>query len=95
MLLDAQLLETSRGMAVKDTYIRYPLHVVRYDVDRERNPWGLALNCYANRRPERIDPSSIRIETAADPVPTLPLVAAAPGQATRPTAAPASIRPTE
>ena len=97
VLLDAQLLETSRGMAVKDTYIRYPLHVVRYDVDRERNPWGLALNCYANRRPERIDPSSIRIETAADPAPTLPLAAAAPNPAstTRPTAAPAAILPTE
>ena len=83
VLLDAQLLETSRGVAVKDTYIRYPLHVVRYDADREKNPWGLALNCYANRRPERIDPSSIHVEAAATPAPELPRVAA--GQAQAPT----------
>ena len=78
VLLDAQLLETSRGVAVKDTFIRYPLHVVRYDADREKNPWGLALNCYANRRPERIDPSSIVVRAVADPAPAIPAVAAAP-----------------
>jgi hypothetical protein len=29
---------------VKDSFIRYPLRVVRYDVDGECNPFGLALD---------------------------------------------------
>lgn len=32
--------------AVKRTLVRYPIHVIRNDVDPERNPWGLALDCY-------------------------------------------------
>ncbi|NMG30174.1 PFL_4703 family integrating conjugative element protein [Aromatoleum evansii] len=82
VLLDAQILETSRGMPVKDTFIRYPLHVVRYDVDRERNPWGLALNCFAGRYPERIDPRALEAPIATQPAPAAPLPpAAAPSTA--------------
>lgn len=86
VLVDAQLIETSRGMPVKDTFIRYPLHVVRYDIDRERNPWGLALNCFGGRHPERIDPQALEapISPAAPPTPALPRAVVTPG-ATRPT----------
>lgn len=38
---------------VKRVLVRYPLNVVRFDVDQELNPWGLALNCYFDT-PKRI-----------------------------------------
>ena len=41
--LDLQILETYRGETIKNTAVRYPLRVVRYDVDPEQNPFGLAL----------------------------------------------------
>ena len=34
--------------------MRYALKVVRIDIDPERNPFGLVLDCYA-RAPERIE----------------------------------------
>ena len=37
------------GEAVKRSLVRYPLSVVRSDSDPEANPWGLRLNCYANK----------------------------------------------
>ena len=62
VLVDTQVLETSRGIPVKDAFIRYPLHVVRYDIDRELNPWQLAIDCYAkDARPERLDPKAVEI----------------------------------
>jgi integrating conjugative element protein (TIGR03746 family) len=63
VLLDTQIIESSRGVAVKDAYVRYPLHVVRYDVDRELNPWQLAIDCYtAQKKPERLDPQAVAVE---------------------------------
>ena len=47
MRLDMELIETVRGMTVKNPIIRYPLRVVRYAVDPELNPWGLALDGWA------------------------------------------------
>ena len=41
--LDLQVIETYRGETVKNTAVRYPLEIVRYDVDPEQNPFGLAL----------------------------------------------------
>ncbi|PMR75273.1 PFL_4703 family integrating conjugative element protein [Billgrantia endophytica] len=41
---------------VKRALVRYPLKVVRMDVDPERNPYGLALDCYRGT-PQRIAPS--------------------------------------
>lgn len=64
VLLDLQLQETVRGMPVKDAFIRYPMRVVRYDVDREKNMWGLALDCYGNQRPQRLDPSDVKAAVA-------------------------------
>jgi integrating conjugative element protein (TIGR03746 family) len=52
--LDLQLIEHVKGLEVKNTTLRYPLRVVRRDVDRERNPWGLALAGYAET-PRRLE----------------------------------------
>lgn len=42
---------------VKRVLVRYPLHVVRYDVDPEVNQWGLALDCYTGV-PQRLEAPS-------------------------------------
>ncbi|WP_422452170.1 PFL_4703 family integrating conjugative element protein [Endozoicomonas sp. ALC066] len=42
--LDLQINESLSGKNIKNSLIRYPLRVVRYDVDAECNPWGLALD---------------------------------------------------
>ena len=39
---------------IKRALVRYPIKVVRLDIDPERNPFGLALDCHA-RAPERIE----------------------------------------
>lgn len=52
--LDLELRESVKGMTVKKTTIRYPLRVVRYAVDAEANPWGLALDGYAAEGPQRL-----------------------------------------
>jgi integrating conjugative element protein (TIGR03746 family) len=38
---------------VKRALVRYPLKIVRSDVDPERNPFGLAIDCYSGA-PQRI-----------------------------------------
>ena len=53
--LDLELVEHLQGMIVKRTRIRYPVRVVRYAVDAEANPWGLALDGYAANGPQRIN----------------------------------------
>ncbi len=53
--LEAIIEESVAGMAVKKTRVRYPLRVIRYDVDRERNPWGMALDGFAEGGPVKID----------------------------------------
>ncbi len=40
---------------VKQAFVRYPLNVVRQDIDPEKNPFGLALDCY-DSPPQRITP---------------------------------------
>ncbi len=65
VLLDTQITETTAGVPVKDTFIRYPVNVVRYDVDREKNPWQLALNCYGGRSPQRLDESALSLPLSA------------------------------
>lgn len=54
--LDTEIFETVRGIRVKDTYVRYPMRVVRFEGDREANPFGLAIDCFGDdERPTRID----------------------------------------
>lgn len=72
VLLDMQLMETFRGQSIKDTFIRYPIRVVRYDVDRQRNPWRLAVDCYGSHRPARLDQDSVAAVSAGEAEPSLP-----------------------
>ncbi len=43
--LDLHIKEFMLGQNIKDIFVNYPLRVVRYNVDPESNPWGLALDC--------------------------------------------------
>ena len=52
--LDLDLLESVKGMTVKQTTIRYPIRVVRQAIDPETNPWGLALDGYSGDGPRRL-----------------------------------------
>ncbi|MGH8302982.1 MAG: PFL_4703 family integrating conjugative element protein [Steroidobacteraceae bacterium] len=51
--LDLTVDEYYGGDQVKRAFVRYPLRVIRYDVDPQGNPWGLALDCFASP-PQRI-----------------------------------------
>lgn len=42
--------------SVKRALVRYPLRVVRFDVDAEHNPYGLALDCF-ERTPQALTPT--------------------------------------
>ena len=72
VLLDMQLMETFKGQPIKDTYIRYPIRVVRFDVDRERNPWRLAIDCYGSQKPQRLSASDVRAAAAGQNALPLP-----------------------
>jgi len=52
--LDVSADEYLGSEQVKRALVRYALKVVRMDIDPERNPFGLALDCYANA-PQRIE----------------------------------------
>ncbi len=51
--LDVSADEYHGSEQVKRALVRYPIKVVRADVDPARNPFGLALDCYA-QAPQRI-----------------------------------------
>jgi integrating conjugative element protein (TIGR03746 family) len=42
--LDIHISETVLGESVKNIKLRYPIRVVRHDVNRQMNPWQLALD---------------------------------------------------
>lgn len=42
------------GEVVKRAFARYPLHIIRSDVDPELNPFGLTWDCYSSN-PQRIE----------------------------------------
>lgn len=52
--LDLDLMESVKGMTVKQTTIRYPVRVVRQAIDPETNPWGMALDGYGTEGPRRL-----------------------------------------
>lgn len=52
--LDLAIREHIAGHPVKTVNVRYPLKVVRYDVDKEVNPWGLGIDCDETTRPALI-----------------------------------------
>lgn len=55
--LDLHISETMLGEPVKERFVNYPIRVVRYNIDPEKNPWGLALDCLA-RAPTVIELAS-------------------------------------
>ncbi|MFM2588238.1 PFL_4703 family integrating conjugative element protein [Vibrio sp. TBV020] len=44
--VDLELKEYVDSTLVKHNYSRWPLRIVRYDVDVENNPWKLAIDCF-------------------------------------------------
>lgn len=58
--VDFAIDETVKGMAVKQTLVRYPLEVVRMEVDPEHNPWGLALDGYGSEQPIRLTEEDVK-----------------------------------
>jgi integrating conjugative element protein (TIGR03746 family) len=60
--LDMDVLETIDGMLVKQASVRYAVRVVRYDVDAEQNPWGLALDSYVGPGPSALSAQDLTTE---------------------------------
>ncbi|MDH2436664.1 TIGR03746 family integrating conjugative element protein [Pokkaliibacter sp. MBI-7] len=54
--LELMLTESVHGESVKKLAMLHPLKVVRWDMNPETNPFGLALDCY-DSLPERLDGS--------------------------------------
>lgn len=70
--LDVSVDEYYGGEQVKRALVRYPIKVVRLDVDPEKNPYGLALDCFA-QPPQRIEKAEAAKPTAPrGALPTLP-----------------------
>lgn len=46
--MDLHIEETMLGEPIKDRLVNYPVRVVRYDVDPEKNPFGMAIDCLAD-----------------------------------------------
>jgi len=53
--LDFEIKEWVNELNTKTVRIRYPMRVVRFDIDPQNNPWGVALDGYpAGEHPTRI-----------------------------------------
>ena len=64
--LDLTVDEYYQAEPVKRALVRYPLRVVRYDVDAESNPWGLALDCY-DGQPQKLEAAAPAAAPEATP----------------------------
>jgi integrating conjugative element protein (TIGR03746 family) len=64
--LDVTADEYHGSEQVKRALVRYPLKVVRLDIDPERNPFGLALDCYSST-PQRIEAPSASATRSSNP----------------------------
>lgn len=53
--LDLSVKETIANHEVKNVDLRYHINVVTFDVDKEVNPWGLALECVGEITSERLN----------------------------------------
>lgn len=51
---DVNIKETFRSEVVKNIFVRYPVRIVRWDVDPECNLWGLALDGFY-KKPSRLE----------------------------------------
>lgn len=47
VILDYDVKEQVNQVSVKETPVRYVLKIVRYNIDPEKNPWGLAIDGFA------------------------------------------------
>lgn len=52
--LDMVVREFYAGEPIRDVFVRYPLRVVRADVDPEKNPFGLQIDCFEGV-PQRLE----------------------------------------
>lgn len=52
--LELNIQEYVNGKKIKDTNVQYPIKVANYDVDPEKNPWGLALDGYSGTGPKKL-----------------------------------------
>jgi integrating conjugative element protein (TIGR03746 family) len=53
------------GERVKRAFARYPLHILRSDIDPEKNPFGLVWNCYSSS-PQRIEIPDVPVKTGGN-----------------------------
>lgn len=90
VLLDTQVQETQGNVPVKDAFVRFPLRIVRFDVDREKNRWQLAIDCFGGDRPARLDAKAVAASQTGH---TLAEVRTDPGPAVAPGPAPARVAP--
>lgn len=63
---DINVNESLKGSPVKDVFIRFPLRIVRWDVDPECNLWGLALDGFY-KQPSRLEKSKQDDQIVIDP----------------------------
>ena len=59
---DLNIKENFRGETIKDIFVRFPVRIVRWDVNPECNMWGLALDGYY-KNPSRLE-GHLKEETA-------------------------------
>ena len=46
--LDLTVDEYFHSEPVKRAMVPYPIKVLRYNIDQQKNPWGLALDCFSS-----------------------------------------------
>lgn len=56
--LDYAVHESLNDITVKKSFVRYALYVVKYNIDPKRNPWGLAIDGFAEQ-PRRLSEDTI------------------------------------
>lgn len=52
--LDLSVDEYFQDEPVKRVFTRFPISIVRMDIDSQKNPWGLGFNCYTSI-PQRLE----------------------------------------
>lgn len=62
---DVNIKETFRSEIVKDIFVRYPVRIIRWDVDPECNLWGLALDGFY-KNPKRLEGNQQENENVQD-----------------------------
>jgi integrating conjugative element protein (TIGR03746 family) len=65
VLLDMELTETMKGQVIKSVPIRFPVEVVRYEIDLRKNAWKLAIDCSASSTPQRLEAADLSVSPPA------------------------------